>query len=100
MVASGLIGDPGLEVRLGTVCGRVLVILAVIPVVPHMRILVRGLPEVVDMDVVVLLAVEPLRFVFRITLTTEVIVTDLLPAVVVGAIRFTILEVTIWVVVL
>ena len=100
MVASGLIGDPCLEVRLGTVCGRVLVILAVIPVVPHMRILVRGLPEVVDMDVVVLLAVDPLRFVLRIVLTTQVIVTDLLPAVVLGAIRFTVLEVSIWVVVL
>jgi hypothetical protein len=100
VVASGLIGDPGLEVRLGTVCGRVLVILAVIPVVPQLRILVRGLPPVVHMDVVVLLAVDPLRFVLRIVLTTQVIVTDLLLAVVVGAIRFTVLEVTIWVVVL
>src|SRR5215216_3815044 len=74
--------------------------LAVVPVVPHMRQAVRGLPPVVDMDVVVLLAVDPLRFVFRIVLTTQLIVTDLLLAVVLGAIRFTVLEVTIWVVVL
>jgi len=100
VVASGFIGDPGLEVRLRTVCGRVLVILAVIPVVPHMRILVWGLPPVEDMDVVVLLAVGPLLMIFRITLTTEVIVTDLLLAVVLGAIRFTVLEVRSGVVVL
>src|ERR687889_1170779 len=65
-----------------------------------MRILVRGLPPVVDMDVVVLLAVDPLLMVLRIALTTQVIVTDLLLAVVLGAIRFTVVEVTIWVVVL
>jgi hypothetical protein len=100
VVASGLIGDPGLEVGLGTVCGIVLVILAVVPVVPHLRRAVRGLPPVDDMDVVVLLAVEPLRFVLRIVLTTQVIVTDLLLALVLDAIRFTVLEVTIWVVVL
>src|SRR5687768_13163843 len=52
------------------------------------------------MDVVVFLAVDPLLLVFRITLTTQVIVADLLLAVVLGTIRFTVLEVTIWVVVL
>jgi hypothetical protein len=52
------------------------------------------------MDIVVLLAVDPLRFVLRIVLTTQVIVADLLLAVVLGAIGFTVLEVTIWVVVL
>ena len=73
VVASGLIGDPDLE--RGPLVERVivLVILAVIPVVPSVYVAVRGLPLVVDMDVVPLVAVERLRFVIRIPLITPTI---------------------------
>src|SRR5829696_7400176 len=53
VVANGLIGDPGLEIRMGGVRVIVLVMLAVVPVVLLVRLAVRGLPPVVDMDVVV-----------------------------------------------
>jgi hypothetical protein len=105
MVASGLIGDPRLEVGLGTVWVIVLVILAVVPVVPIMPLAVRALPVVVDMDVVVLLAVERLLLACWLLglidmVKTPTFVTGLLVAVILGAIWFTVLEVTIWVVVL
>ena len=96
VVAGGLIGDPGIEIGLGGVRVIVLVVLAVIPVVLRMRLAVRGLPRVVDMDVVPLLAVERLRPVIRIVVITPLTVTGLLVAVVLGAIRFAVLEVTIW----
>jgi hypothetical protein len=66
VVASGLIGDPDLE--RGSLVERVivLVVLAVIPVVPLVCVAVRGLPLVVDMDVVPLLAVERFLRVFLI----------------------------------
>src|SRR5215207_2362570 len=60
VLASGLIGDPGLEIRMGGGPVIVLVILAVIPVVPPVRVAVRGLPQVGDIDPVPLLAVERL----------------------------------------
>jgi len=41
VVASGLVGDPGLEIGMGGVWVIVLVILAVIPVVPLMRLAIR-----------------------------------------------------------
>ncbi len=66
VVASGLIGDPGLEIGMGGVRVIVLVILAVIPVALLVRLAVRSLPPVVDMDVVPLLAIGPLLLVFRI----------------------------------
>src|SRR5215208_5005530 len=68
VVANGLIGDPGLEIRMGGVRVIVLVMLAVVPVVLLVRLAVRGLPPVVDMDVIPLLAVERLLLVFRIVL--------------------------------
>ena len=70
MVTSELIGDPGLEIGMGGVRVIVLVILAVKPVVLRVPIAVRGLPVVVDMDVVVLLAVGPLLLVFGIVVIT------------------------------
>src|SRR5687767_5588121 len=88
VVASRLIGDPGFEIWLGRVRVIVLVILAVIPVVPLVRFAVRGLPPVVDMDVVILLAVERLLLVFLIVVITPLSVRGLLVAVVLGAIRF------------
>src|SRR5215216_482405 len=100
VIASGLIGDPGFEIGMGGVRVVVLVILAVIPVVPLMRLAVRGLPPVVDMDVVPLLALERLLLVFRIPRVAPLSVRGLLVAVVLGAIRFTVLEVTSGVVVL
>src|SRR5215204_2662681 len=93
VVARGLIGDPGLEIGMGGVRVIVLVILAVIPVVPLMGFAVRGLPPVVDMDPVPLLAVERLLLVFRIVGVAPLSVRGLLVAVVVGAIRFAVLEV-------
>src|SRR5687768_12444421 len=106
VVASRLIGDPGFEIGLGGVRVIVLVILAVIPGVTLVRRAVRGLPLVVDMDPVPLLAVERLLLVFRIVVTitrrsiTPLTVSGLLVAVVLGAIRFAVLEETIGVVVL
>jgi len=100
VVTSGLIGDPCLEKRMGGVRVIVLVILAVIPVVPLVRLAIRGLPRVVDMDVVPLLAVEGLLLEFRIPVITPLGVRGLLVAVVLGAVRFTVLEVRIGVVVL
>src|SRR5215208_2203469 len=100
VIASGLIGDPGLEIGMGGVRVIVLVILAVIPVVPLVRVAIRGLPPVVDMDVVPLLAVGPLRFVFRIVVITPLGVTGPLVAVISGAIRFAVIEVNGGVVVL
>ena len=66
VLTSRLIGDPGFEIGLSGVRVIVLVILAVIPGFPLVRLAVRGLPLVVDMDVVPLLAVERLRLVIRI----------------------------------
>ena len=106
MFASRLIGDPGLEIGTGGVRVVVLVILAVIPGVTLVRLAVRGLPLVVDMDPVPLLAVERLLLLFRIVVTitrrsiTPLTVSGLLVAVVLGAIRFAVLEETIGVVVL
>src|SRR5215203_3531565 len=93
VIASGLIGDPGLEIGMGGVRVIVLMILAVIPVVLLVRLAGRQLPPVVDMDVVPLLAVGPLRFVFRIVVITPLGVTGPLVAVISGAIRFAVLEV-------
>src|SRR5215203_3403391 len=100
VVASRLVGDPGLEIGLGRVLVIVLVVGAVIPVVPLVRFAVRGLPVVVDMDPVPILAVEGLLVVFLVVLVTPGILRGLRIAVIVGAIRFAVLEVTIWVVVL
>jgi hypothetical protein len=100
VLASGLIGDPGVEIRMARVRVIVFVILAVIPVVPLVRLAVWGLPRVVDMDVVPLLAVGPLLLVFGIPLITPLSVRGLLVAVVLGAIRFAVLEVRSGVVVL
>src|SRR5215207_1209908 len=100
VVASRLIGDPGLEIGLGGVRVIVLVVLAVIPVVPLVRVAVRSLPLVVDMDVVPFLAVERLLLVFLIVLVAPRILRGLRIAVILGAIRFTVLEVTSGVVVL
>src|SRR5215217_7318577 len=83
VVARWLIGYPRLEIGMGGVRVIVLVILAVIPLVPLMGVAVRGLPPVVDMDPVPLLAVEGLRL-----------------AVILGAIWFAVLEVRSGVVVL
>jgi hypothetical protein len=76
------------------------VILAVKPVVLRVPIAVRGLPIVVDMGVVVLLAVGPLLMVFGIVVITPPSVRGLIVAVIVGAIRFAVLELRIGVVVL
>src|SRR5215207_11080681 len=100
VVASGLIGDPGLEIGMARVRVIVLVILAVIPVVPLVRFAVRGLPPVVDMDPVVLLALERLLLVFGIVRVAPLGVRGLLVAVVLGAIRFAVVEVRSRVVVL
>src|SRR5215208_3514174 len=100
VLASGLIGYPGLEIGMGGVRVIVLVILAVIPVVLLVRLAGRQLPLVVDMDPVPLLAVGPLRFVFRIVVITPLGVTGPLVAVISGAIRFAVIEVRSGVVVL
>src|SRR5215210_6273590 len=100
VVASGLIGDPGLEIGMGGVGVIVLVVLAVIPVVPLMPLSVRGLPPVVDMDVVPILAVKRLLLVFGIVVITPLTVSGPLVAVISGAIRFAVIEVSIGVVVL
>src|SRR5215216_2228674 len=100
VIASGLIGDPGLEIGMGGVRVIVLMILAVIPVVLLVRLAGRQLPLVVDMDPVPLLAVGPLRFVFRIVVITPLGVTGPLVAVISGAIRFAVIEVNGGVVVL
>src|SRR5829696_560960 len=98
VLASRLIGDPGLEIGLGGVRVVVLVILTVIPGVTLVPRAVRGLPVVVDMDPVPLLAVERLLLVFRIVVTitrrsiTPLGVSGLRVAVVLGAIRFAVLE--------
>jgi len=68
VLASGFIGDPGLEIWLGRVWVVVFVVLAVIPVVLLMPLAVLGFPLVVDMDPVPLLAVERLLLVFGIVL--------------------------------
>ena len=94
-----LVVDPGVEIGMGRVWVIVLMILAVIPVVPLVRVAIRGLPPVVDMDVVPRLAVERLLLVFRIPCVAPLSVRGLIIAVVVGAIRFAVLEVTIRVVV-
>src|SRR5687768_15996687 len=106
VLASRLVGDPSLEIGLGRVRVVVLVILAVIPGLTLVPRAVRGLPVVVDMDVVPLLAVEGLLLVFRIVVTitrcsiTPLRVSGLRVAVVLGATRFAVLVETIWVVVL
>jgi hypothetical protein len=64
VIARGLIGDPGLEIRMGALRVIVLVILAVISVVLRVANAVQGPPLIVDMDVVVLVAVERLLVVF------------------------------------
>src|SRR5215208_1434248 len=94
VVASWLIGDPGLEIPMVGVRVIVLVILAVIPVVPLVRFAIRGLPPVVDMHPVPLLALERLLLEFRIPMITPLSVAGLLVAVVLGAIRFTVGEIT------
>jgi hypothetical protein len=48
VLASGLVGYPGLEKWLGGVRVVILVKLAVIPVVPLVLFAVRGLPRVLD----------------------------------------------------
>src|ERR671912_1771512 len=100
VVAGRLVGYPGLEIGLGGVWVVVLVVGAVIPVVPRVRLAVRGLPLVVDMDPVPLLALESLLVVFLVVLVAPRILRGLRIAVIVRAIRFAVLEVTIWVVVL
>src|SRR5215207_6468036 len=98
VVASRLIGDPGPEIGLGGVRVVVLVVGAVIPVVPLMWCAIRGPPPVVDMDPVPFLAVEGLLRVLLIVLVTPL--RGLRLTVIVGAIRFAVLEVTSGVVVL
>jgi hypothetical protein len=98
VVASGFKGDPGLEIGLGRVWVVVLVVLAVILVTLLVPLAVRGLPLIVDMDVVVLLAVSPLLMVFRIVLRAPL--TRLRLAVILGAILLAVVEVSIGVVVL
>src|SRR5215207_1932330 len=100
VVASRLIGNPGLEIGLLGVGVIVLVVGAVIPVVPRVRFAVRGLPLVVDMDPVPILAVEGLLGVFLIVFVAPRILRGLIVAVIVGAIRFAVLEVRSGVVVL
>ena len=92
MVASRLVGDPGLEIGLFRVRVVVLVVGAVIPVVPLVRFAVRGLPVVVDMDPVPVLAVESLLRVFLVVLVAPL--GSLRLAVIVEAIGFAVLEVT------
>src|SRR5215212_689883 len=95
--ASRLIGDPGLEIGMGGVRVVVLVILAVIPGGTLVRLAVRGLPLVVDMDPVPLLAGQRLLLVLRIVVTitrrsiTPLRVSSFRVAVVVGAIWFAVL---------
>ena len=98
VLASGFIADPGLEIGPGAVRVVVLVILAVIPVALLVPLAIRGLPLVVDMNVVVLLAVVPLLVVFRIVLLAPL--TGLRLAVRLGAARFAILVPRVGVVVL
>ena len=98
MIARGLKGDPGLEIRMGAPRVIVLVILAVIPVVLRVPNAVRGPPLIVDVDVVVLLAVERLLLVFRIVLVAPIILRGPRLAVIPGAIRFAVIEVSIGVV--
>src|SRR5215213_2903636 len=86
VLACGLVGDPGLEIRMLGVWVIVLVILAVIPVIPLMGLAVRGLPPVVDMHPVPLLAIEGLLLVFGIPVITPLGVRGLIVAVVLGAI--------------
>src|SRR5215216_1028046 len=98
VLASRLIGYPGLEIWPLGVGVIVLVVGAVIPVVPLMWCAIRGLPPVVDMDPVPCLAVEGLLLVLLIVLVAPL--RGLRLTVIVGAIRFAVLEVTIGVVVL
>src|SRR5215218_6847649 len=100
VVAIRLISHPSLEIWLGGVRVVVLVVGAVIPVVPRVRLAVRGLPLVVDMDPVPILAVEGLLLVFFVVLVAPRILRGLRVAVILGAIRFTVLEVRSGVVVL
>src|SRR5215216_371680 len=100
VVASGFIGYPRLEIRMGGVWVVVLVILAVIPIVPLMGVAIRALPPVVDMDPVPLLALERLLLVFRVVGVAPLSVRGLLVAVILGAIWFAVLEVRSGVVVL
>src|SRR5215203_4939251 len=101
VVARGLIGYPGLEIGMGGVRVIVLVMLAVVPVVLLVRLAVRGLPPVVDMDVVVRLDfLVELLMVFGIVLLAPLSLTGLRLAVIFGAIRFAVLEVNGGVVVL
>src|SRR5215213_4517996 len=92
--ASRLIGDPGLEIGMGGVRVIVLVMLAVVPVVLLVGLAVRGLPPVVDMDVVVRLDfLVELLMVFGIVLLAPLSLTSLRLAVIFGAIRFAVIEV-------
>jgi hypothetical protein len=100
VLASGFIGYPGLEIGPLSVGVIVLVVLAVIPVVLRVPNAVRGPPLIVDMDVVVLLAVGPLLMVFGIVLVAPIILRGPRIAVIPGAIRFAVIEVSIGVVVL
>ena len=100
VLARALVGHPGSEIRLGGIRVVVPVVLAVVPVVPLVRSAVRGLPPVVDVDVVVLLAVVPLLLVLGIVLVTPVVVGGLPVAVVLVAIGFAVRKVSVWVVVL
>src|SRR5215207_6666110 len=100
VLAGRLIGNPGLEIGPLGVGVIVLVVGAVIPVVPLVRLAVWGLPVVVDMDPVPCLAVKSLLLVFLVVLVAPRILRGFIVAVIVGAIRFAVLEVTIGVVVL
>src|ERR671919_2130573 len=106
VLTSRLIGYPGPEIGMGGFGVVVLVILAVIPGFTLVRLAVRGLPLVVDMDVVPVLAVDRLLCVFRIVVTitrrsiTPLGVSGLLIAVVLGATRFAVLVPRVGVVVL
>jgi hypothetical protein len=98
VVASGFIGNPGLERGPGGVLVVVPVILAIVPVVPLVRLAVRSPPPVVDVDVIVLLVVDRLLLVLLIVLIKPL--TGLVIAEEFGAIRFAVREVSIGVVVL
>jgi hypothetical protein len=100
LVASGSMGDPGLEIGLGGVRVIVLVIPAVIPVVHRVRSVVGVLPLVVDVDVVVPLALELLLLVLRIPLVAPRLVIGLRGAVIIVATRFAIVVITTGIVVL
>jgi hypothetical protein len=100
LVASGSMGDPGLEIGLGGVRVIVLVIPAVIPVVHRVRSVVGVLPLVVDVDVVVSLGLELLLLVLRIPLVAPRLVIGLRGAVIIVATRFAIVVITIGIVVL